>query len=195
MLRFGLADHLLIEAQEAYLGEGTSSGARTADHVRQMRRLFRALAANFNHRQSAEPGLALGDGRLDTVYDEVIGPYASAPWPARSARILTGISLYETDRLPGLPCRPDGETYHDLDPHSYLTRLDDGPVQERRFGRMTGLVAYLDLVCATHLVWLGREEDIEQAKDAFRERTAGLTDWRDVDPAYQQALVDRCGGT
>jgi len=192
MLRFELTDHLLIDAQEAYLNQGTAGGARIADQVRMLRRAYRGMAASFNRRQERDPKGALQDGRIVTIRSQILDPYGAHAWPTRSARMLLGISLAAPSHLPDTQCRKGGPTYRALDPESYVAVLADGPPQEREFGEMLMLVAYLDLVRTMQLVWIGREQDAGAALTAFHRQTGDLTDWSAVNADYAELLAEKC---
>lgn len=191
MLRFELAYELLADCQNAYAAT-PGSGARIADQVRMVRRLIRAQAESFNRGQARDPSEALGDGRTGTIADQVLGARAPHSWPGRAGAILHGIHLSRARSLPGTACCPDGPSYYQLDPETYLTSLDVGPPQARSFGQMTCLVAYLDAPTVMSLVWIGREADLEDGLQSILRRTSGMTDWSAIDASYQHYLAELC---
>lgn len=43
-----------------------------------------------------------------------------------------------------------------------------------------------------YILWLGAEEDAEEALVRLMRITRGLVDWRSVDPEYDAVLASRC---
>ena len=186
----------ITRVQTAYLDLGTRRGVTLANQVRRLRDVFSHGARRFAQRQAAAAGKGaplLADGRQSTLESEVFGPMARHGWPLRAAAVLHGLHLPAPPLLPASACRPGGAAWSALDPESYLTRLDDGPPQERSFGDMTALVVYLAPFERLRLVWIGQESDVLEARAALEAETAGFTAWRALAPDYAAWLEQACG--
>jgi hypothetical protein len=195
MLEIRLAANLLIEAQESYRRLDTIGGANMALKIGTIRAMLRSQAESFNRRQGRQSGVSMGDGRRSSMARFVIDPYVHKEWPARSAAMLHGLDLTTALPLPLRPCRTGGATFRDLDPETYVARMDIGPRDARRFGDSTAWVAYLDAVNRLYVIWIGRTADAQKGLAASLDATRDFTDWNCVDPEYQKVLADRCAAS
>lgn len=170
-------------SQTGYLALGTRQGTHLANRVRMMRDALSHGARRFNDRQAAALGKGqaplLADGLPATLDEVLFGPLASQGWPRRGAAVLHGLHLPGDALLPAAPCCPGGPDLSDLDPDSYLTRLDDGPTQERSHGDTTALVAYLAPLNQFRILWIGAEADcaasLAKLQDEIAESRQGLS--------------------
>lgn len=195
MLEIRLAAGLLIEAQESYRRLDTIGGATMAMKVGTIRTMLRAQAESFNRRQGQEGGVSMGDGRKSSMARFVIDPYVYREWPARAAAMLHGLDLTTALPLTLRPCRDGGATFRELDPETYVARMDIGPREARRFADSTTWVAYLDTVNRLYLIWIGRADDAQKGLVASLTATRQFSDWNCIDPEYQKALTDRCAAS
>ena len=183
-------------AQADYLALGTRRGTHFAARVMALRNAFQHASRRFGERQSAEVARSgrplLADGTQQTLDDEVFGPMAAQGWPKRSAAILHGLHLPATPLLPAAPCCPGGRDLADLDGDSYLTRLDDGPPQQRALGDTKALVIYLAPFAELRVFWMGAEADCVAAIAALSNETGSWTDLRPVAQDYADWLAQAC---
>jgi hypothetical protein len=195
MLEIRLAADLLIEAQESYRSLGTIGGATMSLKVGTIRTMLRGQAESFNRRQGQDGSVSMGDGRRSSMARLVLDPYVYKEWPARAAAMLHGLDLTTALPLTLRPCRNGGATFRELDPETYVARMDIGPREARRFPDSTTWVAYLDAVNRLYLIWIGRAADAQKGLVASLTATRQFSDWSCVDPEYQKILADRCAAS
>ena len=191
MLRVEVASATIAAVQEAYVARGTFQSARTARQIMMLRTAFERAADRFNQRQQHASGrgrAGFADGRRATLADTVFGPLASDSWPSRAAGLLHGLHLRTAEHLPDLPARPGGRLLREIDPHSYVARLDDGPPQARAFGEMTAVLLYIDPFKLMRIMWIGLEIDVAEALASLAYVSGGLVDWSAVHPRFDQWL-------
>jgi len=191
MLEIRLASDLLIEAQESYRRLDTIGGAAMALKIGTIRTMVRSQAESFNRRQGRGSGASLADGRRSSIARLVIDPYVHGEWPARAAAMLQGIDLTTALPLTLRPCRSGGAAFRELDPETYVARMDIGPKDARRFPDSTTWIAYLDAVKRLYVIWIGRTFDAQRGLVTLLAATKQFTDWSCIDPEYHQALADR----
>lgn len=195
MLEIRLAADLLIEAQESYRRLDTIGGAHMAMKVGTIRTMLRAQAESFNRRQGQEGGVSIGDGRKSSMARITSDPYVHREWPVRAAAMLHGLDLTTALPLTLRPCRDGGAPFRELDPETYVARMDIGPREARRFSDSTTWIAYLDPVNRLYLVWIGDAADAQKGLVATLAATRQFSDWSCIDPEYQNVLADRCGSS
>jgi hypothetical protein len=178
MLTVTIETAAIVAVQREYRETGIAANIATAVAIGNMRFGLVRAARRFAERQVRAVGAGkpyVRDGRAATlrhaVFDHLARHRWPHGWPIPAAAILHGLRLGE--RLP-LP----------RDIQSYLAPLYDGPPQARQYGELVGLAVYFDPLRELRILWIGRESDFEDAREAVAHATDDFTDWSRIAPKY-----------
>lgn len=195
MLKIELDLRRIATSQGVYRQLGTMEGIGFALKVMALRKALEQRIKRFQQRQekasqSNKPVLQNGD--QITIIDNVLKATGTIARSRRAAEILQGIHLPVAHLLPDLPCRDKGPNWSTCDDSTYLTQLDDGPPRARQFGDTTSLVLYLAPLNTIHILWIGAESDLANAKKSIMVETSNWTDWTSMSQRYADWLKAAC---